>query len=138
MLSCIYVYVITYGNKYLSSLNARFRYRRRLFVKRIWNMRSYSSVSFGVYLHYICMYVHFKHDVFNVKAFCTYFKKSTNVSCSCLESSAYLILSRAIFPYLATRGRCKSPPHGVAAKVTGRFTARLFHSRKLPVVLEKS
>ena len=82
------------------------------FVKRIWNICSYLCVSFGVYLHSICIYVlshqHIGHGVLKEKAFRVYFQNSINLSCLSLETSANLVMSRAIFPYLVTRGRCKT------------------------------
>ena len=102
------------------------------FVKRIWNICSYLCVSFGVYLHSICIYVlshqHIGHSVLKEKAFRVYFKKSINLSCLSLETSANL--SR-YFSLSRHTGSLQNPPHGVAANVTGRFTARTFHSRKL-------
>ena len=35
-------------------------------------------------------------------------KKSINLSCLSLETSANLVMSRAIYPYLVTRSRCKT------------------------------
>ena len=87
------------------------------FAKRTWNMCSYLCVSFGVYLHSICIYVlshqHIGHGVLKVKAFRVYFKKSINLSCLSLETSANLVMSRAICLISshaakpATWGRCK-------------------------------
>ena len=37
-----------------------------------------------------------------------HFKNSINLSCLSLETSANLVMSRTIFPYLVTRGRCKN------------------------------
>ena len=82
------------------------------FVTRIWNICSYLCVSFGVYLHSICIYVlshqYIGHGVLKEKAFWVYLKKSINLSCLSLETSANLVMSRAIYPYLATRSRCKT------------------------------
>ena len=50
--------------------------------------------------------------------------------CKSLHVSRYFSLSRHT-------GSLQNPPHGVAANVTGRFTARTFHSRKLAVVFEE-
>ena len=44
--------------------------------------------------------------------------------CKSRHVSRYFSLSRHT-------GSLQNPPHGVAANVTGRFTARTFHSRKL-------
>ena len=94
------------------SLKALCCYWRRLFSKRIWIMCSYLCVSFGVYLHSICIYVlshqRIGHAVLKEKAFRVYFKKSIHLSYLSLETSANLVMSRAIFPYLVTRGRCKT------------------------------
>ena len=82
------------------------------FVKRIWNIFFYLCVSFVLYLHSICIYVlahqHIGHGVLKEKAFRVYFKNSINLSCLSLETSANLVMSRTIFPYLVTRGRCKT------------------------------
>ena len=50
--------------------------------------------------------------------------------CKSRHVSRYFSLSRHT-------GSLQNPPHGVAANVTGRFTARTFHSRKLAGVFEK-
>ena len=83
------------------------------FVTRIWNICSYTYVyHLGVYLHSICIYVlshqYIGHGVLKEKAFRVYLKKSINLSCLSLETSENLIMSRAIYPYLVTRGRCKT------------------------------
>ena len=81
------------------------------FVKRILNIFFYLCVSFVLYLHSICIYVlahqHIGHGVLKENAFRVYFKNSINLSCLSLETSANLVMSRTIFPYLVTRGRCK-------------------------------
>ena len=86
------------------------------FVTHIWNICSYLCVSFGVYLHSICIYVlshqYIGHGVLKEKAFRVYFKKSINLSCLSLETSANLVMSRAIYPYLVTQGRCKTQHMG--------------------------
>ena len=82
------------------------------FVKCIWNIFFYLCVSFVLYLHSICIYVlahqHIGHGVLKEKALRVYFKNSINLSCLSLETSANLVMSRTIFPYLVTRGRCKT------------------------------
>ena len=50
--------------------------------------------------------------------------------CKSRHVSRYFSLSRHT-------GSLQNPPHGVAANVTGRFTARTFHSRKLAGVFEE-
>ena len=98
------------------SLKARCCYRRRLFLLSVFGIcvTTYVYHLGYIYIPYACppMYVlshqHIGHGVFKEKAFRVYFKKSINLSCLSLETSANLVMSRAIFPYLVTRGRCKT------------------------------
>ena len=83
------------------------------FVTRIWNICSYLCVSFGVYLHSICIYVlshqYIGHGVLKEKAFRVYLKKASICHVYLwkpLQISSCLALF--ILFILVTRGRCKT------------------------------
>ena len=92
-------------------------------------MCSYLCVSFGVYLHSICIYVlsnqHIGPGVLKVKAFRVYFKKSINLSCLSLETSANLVMSRAIFPYLVVY-MCTCKPYNLECHYACIYGFNLF------------
>ena len=123
------------------SLKARCCYRRRLFfAKRIWNMCYYLCVSFVVYLHSICIYVlshqHIGHGVLKEKAF-DYILKRASICHVYLWKPLQISSCLALFFLISSHGVAAKPATWVAANVTGRFTARTFHSRKLAGVFEE-
>ena len=94
------------------SLKACCCYRRRLFLLRIFGIYVPTYV---YHLGYIYILYAFMFSLTNISGTCaqrkgisSIFKKSINLSCLSVETSANLVMSRAIYPYLVTRGRCKT------------------------------
>ena len=112
------------------SLKACCCYRQRPFLLRVFGIYVPTYV---YHLGYIYILYAFMFSLTNISGtvcskkmhFEYIFKKSINLSCLSLETSANLVMSRAIYPYLVTRSRCKT-------RHIGRIKCnRSFHSRKL-------
>ena len=80
-----------------------------------------------LYMHLCSLSPIYRARVLKEKAFRVYLKKSINLSCLSVEISLCL----ALFIHISSHGVAAKPGTWVAANVTGRFTARTFHSRKL-------